>query len=58
MIKEDNDIHRTMTLKIAESFSNVTFYFYAQAVWRGRIYTQSFFITYQVGDLSAALLKF
>ena len=32
LIKEDNDIHRTMTLKIAESFSNVTFYFYAQAV--------------------------
>ena len=30
-IKEDNDIHRTMTLKIAESFSNIPFYLNVQA---------------------------
>lgn len=58
LIKEDKDIHRTITLKIASSFANVPFYLNTQADWRGRIYTQSFFITYQGGDLSSALLNF
>jgi len=55
-IKEDT--HRIITLKIAESFSNIPFYLNVHADWRGRIYTQSFFITYQGGDLSSALLNF
>lgn len=58
LIKEDNDTQRAIVLKIAESFSKVPFYLNVHADWRGRIYTQSFFITYQGGDLSSALLNF
>lgn len=49
-----------ITLKIAKSFSNLKnpFYISTNADWRGRIYTQSFFLSYQGGDLSNALLNF
>jgi len=57
-IKGDSDTQRIITFKIAESFSNIPFYLNVHADWRGRIYTQSFFITYQGGDLSTALLNF
>lgn len=44
-IKADNQIQRNITLKIAQLYSKVPFYFNVHADWRGRIYTQSFFIT-------------
>lgn len=58
IIKPENILQREITLKIADLFSNVPFYLNVQADWRGRIYTQSFFISYQGGDLSSALLNF
>jgi DNA-directed RNA polymerase len=57
-IEASNDLQRIITLKIAESFKNVPFYLNVNADWRGRIYTQSFFLTYQGGDLSSALINF
>lgn len=57
-IEPDNDLQRNITLKIAKLFSKVPFYLNVHADWRGRIYTQSFFISYQGGDLSSALLNF
>ena len=58
LIKPDNVIHREITLKIAKLFSKVPFYLNVHADWRGRLYTQSFFISYQGGDLSSSLLNF
>jgi DNA-directed RNA polymerase len=57
-IKPKNKLQREITLKIGQLFSKVPFYLNVHADWRGRIYTQSFFITYQGGDLSSALLNF
>jgi hypothetical protein len=53
-----DSLQKEITLKIARSFSNIPFYLTTNADWRGRIYTQSFFITYQGGDLASALLNF
>jgi DNA-directed RNA polymerase len=57
-IKADDLLQRTITLKIAETYKNIPFYLNTHADWRGRIYTQSFFISYQAGDLSSAILNF
>jgi DNA-directed RNA polymerase len=57
-IDPENKVHREITLKIAKLFSRVPFYLNVNADWRGRVYTQSFFISYQGGDLSSALLNF
>jgi len=57
-IKPSNDLQRIITLKIAEIYKNIPFYLTVNADWRGRIYTQSFFLSYQGGDLSSALLNF
>lgn len=56
-IEADNDLQRNITLEIAKLFSQVPFYLNVHADWRGRIYTQSFFISYQGGDLSSALIN-
>ena len=47
-----------MTLKLAELYSNVPFYLTVNSDWIVRLYTQSFFITYQGSDLSLAQLNF
>lgn len=57
-IKPDNDLQRTITLEVAKLYSNIPFYLNTHADWRGRIYTQSFFLSYQSGDLSLSLLNF
>jgi len=57
-IKVDDLLQRTITLKIAETYKNIPFYLNTHSDWRGRIYTQSFFISYQAGDLSSAILNF
>jgi hypothetical protein len=57
-IPPENIIQREIIFKIAQLYSKVPFYLNVHADWRGRIYTQSFFITYQGGDLSSALLNF
>ena len=59
-IKKDKDntelLQNIITIKIAETYKNLPFYLNTFADWRGRIYTNCFFITYQGSDLSAGLL--
>ena len=55
---KENEVQRSITLQVAEVFNNVPFYIPVQADWRGRIYTQSFFLSYQGSDLSNALLMY
>jgi hypothetical protein len=57
-VKADDDLQRIITLKLAKIYSNIPFFLNTHADWRGRIYTQSFFLSYQAGDLSLALLNF
>lgn len=47
-----------MSLSIANLFKNNYFYLNTHADWRGRIYTHSFYITYQGSDLATSLLLF
>jgi DNA-directed RNA polymerase len=51
-------IHDYYTLAISESFLDIPFYLSLQTDWRGRIYTQSFYVNYQGSDLSRALIQF
>jgi hypothetical protein len=54
-------LQRKITLIIAEFLNildHMPFYLSTVADWRGRIYTQSFYITYQGNELSTALLDF
>lgn len=51
----EEELQRDMTLKIAQMFSNILIYLPVNSDWRTRIYTQSFFITYQGADLTSAL---
>lgn len=57
-IKSENELQRIITLKVSETYKDIPFYLNVNADWRGRIYTQSFFLSYQGGDLSSALLNF
>jgi len=57
-ISESEKLQRNITLKLAEIYKNIPFYLNTHADWRGRIYTHSFFISYQGGDLSSAVLQF
>nr|QWO71393.1 RNA polymerase [Termitomyces bulborhizus] len=54
----ENVLQRTITLKIAQIYRDSYFYLNTNTDWRGRIYTQSFYISYQGGDLSSAVLNF
>jgi len=56
-VKSEDELQRLITLKIGETYENVPFYLNVHADWRGRLYTQSFYITYQGSDLSSALLN-
>ena len=57
-VKVNDPLQQAYTLKISELYKNTYFYLNTHADWRGRIYTQSFFLTYQGGDLSTSLLNF
>lgn len=57
-IKPEDELQRSITLNMAELYKNSYFYLNTQADWRGRVYTQSFYLSYQAGDLSSALLNF
>nr|YP_009739444.1 DNA polymerase [Tricholoma saponaceum]QIC20288.1 DNA polymerase [Tricholoma saponaceum] len=50
-------LQRFITIKIGQLFSKIPFYLSIHADWRGRLYTQSFFISYQSSDLSTSLLE-
>jgi len=53
-----NLLQQIITLRLANVFKNIPFYLSVHADWRSRIYTQSFFLTYQGGDLASALINF
>lgn len=57
-IKPEDELQRKLTLFVAQFFKNICFYLNTHTDWRGRIYTQSFYLSYQAGDLSSALLNF
>lgn len=57
-IDSKDKIQMDLTLKLSKIFSSIPFYLSTKADWRGRIYTDSFFITYQGNDLSSSLLNF
>lgn len=55
-ISESERLQQAITLKIAETYKNIPIYLNTHTDWRGRLYTNSFFISYQGSDLSASLL--
>lgn len=56
-ISESEKLQQAITLKIAETYKNIPIYLNTHTDWRGRLYTNSFFISYQGSDLSASLLQ-
>lgn len=60
LVNKNDKLQAEFSLNIAKSYSkiNLPIYINTFADWRGRIYTQSFFISYQGNDLSASLLNF
>jgi DNA-dependent RNA polymerase len=57
-VKTKDTLQRNITLQVAETYLNKTFYLNVRADWRGRIYADSFYVNYQGSDLSSALLNF
>lgn len=57
-ITPEDELQRIITLNVAYVYRNTYFYLNTHADWRGRLYTQSFYLSYQGGDLSTALLNF
>lgn len=55
---KDKILRDVVTLEIAKTFLNIPFYLNTFADWRGRIYTHSYYLSYQSSDLSLALLQF
>lgn len=58
MTIKKNKPQNIISIKIAETYINTPFYINTYADWRGRIYTHSFFLSYQGSDLSKTLLYF
>jgi DNA-dependent RNA polymerase len=57
-VPAENELQRDITLKVANAYKNIPFYLNCKADWRGRIYTESFFIDYQGSDLSSSFVNF
>lgn len=55
---KDNILRDAVTLEVAKTFYNLPFYLNTFADWRGRLYTNSFFLSYQSSDLSLSLIQF
>jgi hypothetical protein len=55
---EKNWTQNLISIKIAQTFINTPFYINTFADWRGRIYTNSFFISYQGSNLAKNLVYF
>ena len=51
-----NYINNVITLEIAKLFIDIPFYLNVNLDWRGRIYTQSFYLDYQGSEFSLALI--
>lgn len=56
--KEFDIFQTNISLSIAQTFSNSTFYLSNYIDWRGRIYNNSFYLNFQGSDLASALLQF
>lgn len=54
----DNVLRDAVTLEIAKIFYNIPFYLNTYADWRGRIYTASYYLSYQGSSLSLSLIQF
>jgi hypothetical protein len=57
-VESDDELQRDITLRLANIYLNISFYLNCKADWRGRLYTESFFIDYQGSDLSSSLVNF
>lgn len=57
-VESEDKINNKITINLANIYKEVPFYLNVYADWRGRIYTHSFYITYQGSDLSSAILEF
>jgi len=55
--KMDKYINNIISMKIAEVYKNIPIYLNVNIDWRGRIYTQSFYLDYQGSEFSLALLN-
>lgn len=51
-------INSKISINIAEIYKNIPFYLNTHADWRGRIYTHSFYLSYQGSEIATALLEF
>ena len=51
-------VYNQLTLQLAKAFSGNTLFFSHYLDWRGRIYTQSFYLNYQGSDIARSLLLF
>jgi hypothetical protein len=56
--KDQKELQNIITIKVAQTYSKYKFYLNLNCDWRGRLYTNSFFLTYQGGDLSRSLIEF
>lgn len=54
----DSFLNNMITLDIANVLENISFYLNVNLDWRGRIYTQSFYLDYQGSDFSLAFINF
>lgn len=55
--EEASYINQLISLEIAETYRNIPFYLNCMIDWRGRIYTQSFYLDYQGSEFSLALVN-
>lgn len=52
------NIRDLITFSIAKAYNGVIFYLPVNADWRGRMYVDSHYLSYQANDLSVALIQF
>lgn len=55
---ENNVLNAFITLKMADIYSKSHFYLNVNCDWRGRIYTNSFFLSYQGSELAKSMIQF
>lgn len=56
--KIKDELQKEITIKLAEILTNTPFYLTVRSDWRGRLVTESFFLSYQGSDLSKSLVEF
>lgn len=56
--QKDKQLQDLITLEVAKTFKNIPFYLNTFADWRGRIYTHSYYLSYQGSELAISLINF